>query len=135
MSRTSTTTTTVTTGDDARRTLEHHAAAIDASTHAFCQQATWLLRAARLLPGEPLVVTVEDDGTLTGLLAASVHRRGRVTRIEPLGGDLNDYAPMFATSHGAAPRLPRNSSGGSGRSVAGWSTSSRSTTRSWLQSS
>ena len=105
MNRTSTTTTAVTRGDHALRTLEHHAAAIDASTHAFCQQAAWLLRAARLLPGEPLVVTVEDDGALTGLIAASVHRRGRVTRIEPLGGDLNDYAPMFATSHGAAAQV------------------------------
>lgn len=105
MSHTSTTTATVTTGVEALRTLEHHAEAIAGNTQSFCQRTSWLLRAARLLPGDPLVVAVYDDGALTGLIAAAVQRRRRVTRIDLLGGDLNDYAPMFATSHDAAHRV------------------------------
>ncbi len=105
MNRTTTSTVTVTTGAEALRTLEDHADAIDGSTQAFCQRSSWLLRAARLLPGDPLVVAVHEDGALTGFLAATAQRGRRVTRIELLGGDLNDYAPMFATSHHAAQQV------------------------------
>lgn len=99
-------------GDDAVATLDRLAPYIDRHSSAFCTSSAWLAAAARHLPGTPVAVTVHCAGTPVALAALSVvHRRG-ARRLELLGGDLNDYGPLFHDSAEAAVALAD--------AIAGW---------------
>ncbi len=102
----------ITVGDDAVATLDRLAPYIDRRSTAFCTSYAWLAAATRHLPGTPVAVTVHSLDQPVALAALTVtHRRG-VRRIELLGGDLNDYGPLFHDDHEAAVTLAE--------AIAGW---------------
>ncbi len=98
-------------GDEARAQLEELAPYVDGRSAAFCTSSAWLRAAARHLPGTPVTVTVRSGGTPVALAPLRVvHRRG-VHRVELLGGELNDYGPLFHDTDAAAGALTEAVSG------------------------
>ena len=99
-------------GDDAVATLDRLAPYIDRRSTAFCTSSAWLAAAIRHLPGTPVAVTVHSGGEPVALAALNVvHRRG-ARRVELLGGELNDYGPLFHDHAEAALALAET--------IAGW---------------
>ena len=82
-------------GDDAVATLDRLAPYIDRRSSAFCTSSAWLAAATCHLPGTPVAVTVRSAGKPVALAALSVVQRRGVRLIELLGGDLNDYGPLY----------------------------------------
>ena len=92
-------------GDEAIAELGELAPYVDRRSSAFCTSSAWLLAAAHHLPATPVTVTVRSGGAPVALAALGVvHRRG-ARRVELLGGDLNDYGPLFHDTDEAAVAL------------------------------
>ncbi|WP_141003099.1 GNAT family N-acetyltransferase [Nocardioides humi] len=103
--RTAVTATAVAVGAAALTELTGLASYVDRHSTAFSTSSAWLGAAARHLPGEPVAITVRRDGAVVGLAALAVRRRRGVTRVEVLGGGLNDYAELFHDDVDAADVL------------------------------
>lgn len=78
---------------------------VDARSDAFCTSSAWLSAAARHLPGTPVTVTVRSGGEPVALAPLRVTQRLGVHRVELLGGELNDYGPLFHDTDEAATTL------------------------------
>lgn len=99
-------------GDDAVATLDRLAPYIDRRSGAFCTSSAWLAAATRHLPGTPVAIAVHSADQPVALAALNVVQRRGVHRVELLGGDLNDYSPLFHDNAAAAAALAD--------AVAGW---------------
>ncbi len=95
----------VTTGARALAVLEDLASYVDARAEAFSARSSWLLAAARHLPGEPVVLTVREGDRVVGLAALAATRHRGALRVSLLGGDLNDYGQLHHDGPDAARAL------------------------------
>jgi len=98
-------------GDEAVAELDELAPYVEDRSRAFCTSSSWLSAAARHLPSTPVLVTVRSaDGPVALAPLGVVERRG-LRRVELLGGDLNDYAPLFHDTGEAAVALAETLAG------------------------
>ncbi|GAA3824190.1 GNAT family N-acetyltransferase [Nocardioides panacisoli] len=103
---------TVATGDAARAELGRLVTYVDRHSVAFCTSSWWLEAAARLLPAEPVVITVRAGPAPVAVAALGVTKKRGARRISLLGGELNDYGQLFHDDEPAAVAL--------GEAIAAW---------------